>query len=727
MRTIIALSILIVLPAFLFAQSTTPLTKGMIITHSVLITRANYHLNADTSLQQPLIIIDGKNITVDFNQSVLQGSNDVDEPNKFYGLAVLIKKGSENIIIKNANIHGYKIAIMADSVNYLTIDKDNFSYNYRQHLHSNLEREDISDWMSYHHNENDEWLRYGAGIYLKDSRHCVIKNNKIINGQCGLMMTRCDSNQVYDNIFSFNSGVGIGMYRSSNNKIYHNNLDFNVRGFSFGKYYRGQDSAGILVFEQCNNNVFAYNSVTHSGDGFFLWAGQYTMDTGNGGCNDNVIYGNDFSYAPTNGVEVTFSRNDIEHNIIKGCDNGVWGGYSYNTKIISNKFYGNNTAIAIEHGRDNFIADNIFDSNKTAIKLWSRKSQPADWGYAQKRDTRSVNYSIISNEFTKNKIVFDIMGTDSLQITKNKNSDNATVYKVGERTTNVDKVSSSVSHEKSLNQTESIKNLKVSVMPPQNFPMGRNQMRITEWGPYNFEYPILWLNNIDSNGVYHFDVLAKTGKWKLLTSNGFTIIEQGANNFPSTILAKADTTVQNRFIRLQYNGAAFIDAFGKFHPTNKPYTFEYQEFKPLCKWNITFYAWDSLHDPIKNFDVFTDVFKRKPLYSTTLDKLDFTWWGSIGKELPADSFATIATTTMNLPEGDYTVGITDDDLAKVYMDGKPLIDAWNANYVDLDENTHHEVVVHLKGEHYFHVLHTEIGGIATLMFYIRPKRPLHND
>ena len=30
-----------------------------------------------------------------------------------------------------------------------------------------LDREDLSDWMSYHQNEKDEWLRYGAGISLR--------------------------------------------------------------------------------------------------------------------------------------------------------------------------------------------------------------------------------------------------------------------------------------------------------------------------------------------------------------------------------------------------------------------------------------------------------------------------------------------------------------------------------------------------------------------------------
>jgi parallel beta-helix repeat protein len=278
----------------------------------------------------------------------------------FTGLSILVKKGSKNITIKNAEIHGYKVAILADSVKNITIDNCDLSYNWRQHLQSNREREDISDWMSYHKNENDEWLRYGAAIYLKNCSQSFITNNIVTGGQCALMMTRCEKIQVNDNNFSFNSGIGIGLYRSSNNKIYHNRIDYNIRGVSFGKYNRGQDSAGILVFEQSSNNVFAYNTATHSGDGFFLWAGQTTMDTGLGGCNDNFIYGNDFSYAPTNGIEVTFSSNLIMKNILKDCDHGVWGGYSYETDITDNRFENNRIGIAIEHGQAMNIVLNSF-------------------------------------------------------------------------------------------------------------------------------------------------------------------------------------------------------------------------------------------------------------------------------------------------------------------------------------------------------------------------------
>jgi parallel beta-helix repeat protein len=228
-------------------------------------------------------------------------------------------------------------------------------------------------------------MRYGAAFYLKNCSNVTIKGCKATGCQNALLMTGCNDAVVYNNFFHYNSGLGIGLYRSSRNKIMHNFLDWNVRGYSHGFYERGQDSAGILLYEQSSNNLIAFNSVTHSGDGLFLWAGQTTMDTGEGGCNDNLIYGNDFSYAPTNGVEVTFSRNTIQGNMIQECTNGIWGGYSYQSKIMGNLIAKCKTGIAIEHGQNDTIARNLFMDDSTGIHIWARESQPADWGYAQKR------------------------------------------------------------------------------------------------------------------------------------------------------------------------------------------------------------------------------------------------------------------------------------------------------------------------------------------------------
>src|SRR6185295_9232910 len=165
--------------------------------------------------------------------------------------------------------------------------------------------------------------------YLDGVHGGDIRDNRIVQGMEGLMLTRSDSLRIWNNTIEFNSGVGIGLYRSSDNVIMHNRASYNVRGYSHGYFRRGQDSADLLMYEQSSHNVVAYNSMTHGGDGLFLWAGQSTMDTGKGGANDNLFYENDFSFAPTNGIEATFSRNAFMKNRVEGSDHGLWGGYSY--------------------------------------------------------------------------------------------------------------------------------------------------------------------------------------------------------------------------------------------------------------------------------------------------------------------------------------------------------------------------------------------------------------
>ena len=59
-----------------------------------------------------VIIIEGNNITVDFNNSVLKGSNAKKNPDEFFGVAILIK-GGKNITIKNLKAKGYKVALLA--------------------------------------------------------------------------------------------------------------------------------------------------------------------------------------------------------------------------------------------------------------------------------------------------------------------------------------------------------------------------------------------------------------------------------------------------------------------------------------------------------------------------------------------------------------------------------------------------------------------------------------
>jgi parallel beta-helix repeat protein len=719
------LFLLVFAPIFAHAQLA-ELKAGMKITTSLKMRGAVYALSAKEDFATPLIEITGENIVVDFNGATLRGSVDKQMPNEFYGLAILVK-GGKNITIKNLNAKGYKVAIMARDVEGLTIENCNLSYNYRQRLNSTQEKEDISDWMSYHQNEKDEWLRYGAAMYLRNCNKAVIKNNIVTGGQCALMLTQCNDGQVLRNNFSFNSAIGIGMYRSSGNVVMNNKLDWNVRGHSEGVYNRGQDSAAILVFEQCNNNAFAANSATHSGDGFFLWAGQYTMDTGEGGCNNNIIAFNDFSFAPTNGIEVTFSTNRIMGNKIEGCDHGIWGGYSFKSTIYKNEFLRNRIGIAIEHGQENEISGNSFAGNREAIRLWARKEQPKDWGYAQKRDTRSRDYKIMTNSFNRDSIVYNITNTSGITLAGNRKYNNRITFRLDSfSVANTDTSEENAMLDAIASQdTENLYPVSFdSIQLPADHPRGRKEIRITEWGPYDFRYPLVWRTNpLDTTGVLKFDIIGPPGSWKLVSSRGVDGISYTSGRVPYNITARRLPNHKGDiFIELEYTGAEITTRFGQVIPAGKPYRFAFRDARVPMAWRVKWFPFDSTNNPVKDVGLVNKVQNGLPVMTREVKDLNFAWWGGInadGKKLT--QFLTIAESEVELDRGEYELSVTWDDAARVLLDGKPILTEWNPSLYKFDESPNKTVKLKLGGRHTFRVEHAELGGFATISLKLKKR------
>lgn len=226
--------------------------------------------------------ITADNITIEFAQgSALRGApapNAVGAGgtpwNQLTGTGIRIN-GHKNVTIRNARVHGYKVGLFASVAHALTIDAGDFSDNFRQKLGSTPAAEDSNDWLWPHKNDANEWLtNYGSAIYLEDLDDATIKNVRIRRGQNGIILDRVNRARVFDNDASFLSGWGLALWRSSDNIITRNAFDFCVRGYSHTVYNRGQDSAGILAFEQSSRNLIAENSATHSGDGFFGFAGH---------------------------------------------------------------------------------------------------------------------------------------------------------------------------------------------------------------------------------------------------------------------------------------------------------------------------------------------------------------------------------------------------------------------------------------------------------------------
>ena len=702
----------------LSAQTTeTTIKKGDVITQSISVKKGNYYFGKMDSLAT-VLVVRGNNITIDFNGAVLSGSRPGEDPDKFEGIGIRIE-GGKNVILKNAVIRGFRVGVLADDADGLQLINNDLSFNFRQRLKSNRFKENLSDWQSYHHNDHDQWLRFGAGMYIKNSDNVVITGNNATDGQCALLMSLCNDAQIYNNNFSFNSGLGIGMYKSNRNTVMNNKIDWNVRGYSYGYYYRGQDSGGILIFDQCSNNVFANNSATHSGDGFFLWAGQETIDNGTGGCNDNLIYGNDFSYAPTNAVEVTFSRNKVIRNKLKESWHGIWGGFSYNTIIAGNEFGGNLAAISIEHGQDNIIQDNRFIADSIGVEIWAIPNRRADFGLMNKKDTRSRDYLISDNYFENVPLVYSIKNTQNVTLAGNKATGYRTLEKIDTLVTGLKRTGASTSYDyaaDSLHVASLLKDKKLeNPWLPSTHPIGKKKIMMTEWGPYNFEYPILWWTKTDADGTMYFDVEGPEGKWKVKKLEGVQLKSASSGSFPGKLVVKKKDLQNNRLdIRLEYNGAAFTDPFGVVVPKGKKYIFSHTDHSLPMQWNVSWYKFDSTNDPVKHPEAFQQLIAGKPLHTAQMNALDYDKVKGKFRDLPQSRFATVVETEVDAPKGTYRLGVTAGDIVKVYIDGKLVIDSWVPEAIKYDADYYKEAKVKLNGKHKISIVQAQYGWYGML-------------
>ena len=716
-----------------------------LITRSETISPRSYSLpGREVDAKQAAVTIRGNGITVDFQGAVLRGSLASTEPDARPGVGLRVE--GTNVTIKNARIHGFKVALWAKGVKGLKLVDCDLSYNWRQRLKSTREKEDLSDWMSYHQNERGEWLRYGAAAYLEDCDGYEIKRLRVTGGQNGVMLTRCNGGLIWNSDLRYNSSLGVGMYRSSNNRVMHNRIDYCVRGYSHGVYNRGQDSAGILVYEQSSKNLFAYNSVTHGGDGFFLWAGQSTMDTGQGGCNDNVLYGNDFSYATTNGVEATFSRNIIANNRMEDCWYGLWGGYSFDTLIAGNHFAGNGDAIAIEHGQNIRIFDNRMFGDETALHIWQNAEQDPSWGYPKKRDTRSQGYAIEGNTISANKTELEVRDTSGLVAKENLFSSlrakltgtNPGLRVVGNT---VEGLPTGILPEQvALNDLEEPatsravrgwsplesgspeaeryrpKRMTGGLWPSagSSTEVGRHTILMDEWGPYDGRSLRIWPTRRVERGREKFSLFGPKGRYRVVSSKGLKL-SATSGTVPGSVLVERTTGDAHRELILEYIGRETTDYRGVVTPAGKPSRAKWTEFRLPISWNVAFYRWDEELDATDARRHPKNPFTATPIQTLTSEELDWASNGAFFPGGPSDRFATRAEATVTL-DRDYDLALTADDGLRLWIDDRLALDEWH-----YQGPTSYTVKLS-KGAHRLRIEHFEIDGYAALQAKLVPRR-----
>lgn len=678
------------------AQDTVPFRPGMLITRSVRVAPGTYEAPAPTSTDSALIVVRGSDLVIDLTGVELRGIASDADPDLAAGVAVRVDGGS-HVTIRGGTIRGYRFGILARDTRDLRVLDVDLSYGWKPRLFSQLGHESLVDWLSFHDNEDRQWMRFGAAIYLEGVTGGEIRSVRAVQGMNGFLLTRTDSVVVRDSDASYNSGLGIGLYRSSHNTIVRNRFDYDVRGYSEGYYERGQDSAGLLLYEQSSHNVIAYNSATHSGDGFFLWAGNSTMDTGEGGANDNLLFFNDFSWAPTNAVEVTFSRNRIVGNYLRGSRYGVWGGYSFETEIVGNCFGGNRFGVAIEHGQDNRIAGNVFDGDSLAVSLWARPEQPADWGYPQHRDVRSRDHVIDGNVFRGVAERWRLERTGPHRFGFNP----VEAAAEGARCDPRELLGAAFD---SLAPDLPGVSAEIPASPRADLP--RSAIVVDEWGPWDGRSPKLWpLDTL--RGEVALRVRGPEGTWRIVDRRGVASVSAEAGAMGDTLVViPSPGTPGDWAVHLEYVGEATVSPRGVASPAGRAVPFSFERLEPFDPWQVHFFAWtDPARDPVVDPAAFERLLAGPPLLTRTESRLDYQWYGPTIDGLPQERWALEATSRVEVPEGEtWSLRTISDDAIRVWVDGALVIDHWDphgsmVDYADL-----------APGVHDLRVRHYQLGG-----------------
>ncbi len=368
-----------------YSQSYIPITNNLQIqSNSNIKFVAGAYSFTDTPADGVIQISGKQNIILDGDSCTVDGS-------LFQGYMIKINNSS-NIIIRNFDsVFGYKYAVYITNSSHITINGNEFCRN----------KVDSSGWI-------DVWANYnqalGGGVMMYQTRVCEIYDNVMTMQNDGVAMYHCDSVNIYNNDFSWNTSYGIRMFWTDTCHIYQNNCSHVNR-----PYTDPSDCAALLMIIS-NENLVEDNDLSWSGDGVFL--GQYGHSDIP---NNNRFYNNECSYSPHNAIEATFADGNIyKYNKCNYSDYGMWLGYSFNTIADSNEVIGNyESGIAIDRGFNNYLGYNQISGNPKGIELMEGSNIP---GYETQF---SHDYFIYNNLFSVNGIGLSSIKTERSHITGN--------------------------------------------------------------------------------------------------------------------------------------------------------------------------------------------------------------------------------------------------------------------------------------------------------------------
>lgn len=708
--------------------------------------------------------IDADNVSVRFVPgSELRGTPTGTPWDQLTGTGIRVG-GHRGVTIEGAAVHGFKCGLVATHADGLVVSGGDYSDNYRQHLKSTPTAEDGADWLFPHHNDETKWRdEYGGAVCVESSSGITVRDVRVRRGQNGIVLDRVNGSSIYDNDCSFLSGWGLALWRSSTNMVSRNAFDFCVRGHVEGVYNRGQDSAGILCFEQSSDNVFAENSVTHGGDCFFGFAGHEAIgetwmnrererlrkETGKEdvddlihppaelvrtlsplGCNRNLIVGNDLSYSPAHGIEMTFSEGNrfVRNRLVENAICGVWGGYSSGTLIAGNEFTGNGGmayglergAINMEHAADNLVVSNRFVNNKAGVHLWWNESALMKFPGVAGTEHGVTGNVIAGNWFEINRgVPFARLGADEKLVVLQLRGSHG-----GHVTNNV-----YTANEVRLSHPQAVEfavepgcePVTTGASPDFAWPAyealgkrhpfgarahlrGRGQILMDEWGPWDHASPL----------VRAVKAAPNEHAFELFGVKPPVTVEAIAGKV-TPVVVPGDPT------RLRLQGRLGVTAY-RVRLKAELFNRELAGTIVATEWKLKVFPWTATTDPRTNLPAWRQLADGPAAFAATVPALDFPYGGGgprtmkLSEEITArgpgnDHFGMIARTRLALPAGRWRLTTLSDDGVRVLVNGRPVLENWAWHGPTTDEAVFTQPK---SGDVDLVVEHFEIDGFATL-------------
>lgn len=763
-----ALAVFLIAPS---SPSATPLPRLVVTQSGTVVTQsAEIVIPPGTVLSDPdsqgALRVAADDVVLRFAPgSVLRGAEPGTAGDTLRGIGIRID-GRRGVRIEEARVHGYFNGLLATRADELVVDGGDYSANYRQRLRSTPEAEDGGDWLFPHHNDSRKWRdQYGGAVCVEESAGVVLRRLRIREGQNGILLDRVRDSRVYDNDASFLSGWGLALWRSSGNLISRNAFDFCIRGHVEGVYNRGQDSAGILAFEQCNHNLFIENSATHGGDGFFGFAGREALgevwmdeertrlrrETGTQdvdalirvppevaarfsalGCNGNVLLHNDFSYASAHGIEMTFSEHNVfaGNRLVENAICGIWAGYSSDTLIVSNDIAGNGgMAYGLERGGINAehasrlrIVGNTFRDNRCALHLWwdpdlALRRLPGVLG-----NDRGVTENLIAgNTFhltphppfqglrpEERLVVLHLRDDGQGNVRDNRYFGNTLRLehpqaREFELGLGCQPLTNGTVPHLSMPTAEAVGDTRP--VGARAHLRGRHQILMDEWGPWDHQRPLVRAVRGDAQQrVWEIFGVPEEPRWASATPGMVTRVERGENQ-TWRVTMKTEPGVTPYDLRL----------------TTPGWEHRLQGTLVAARWEVVFFSWTV--DPREDLEAWRAEARGPAAVTGVLNSLDLNYgWGgprdltALPPELrakapAADRFGMIARTRMRLPSGHWKFTVLSDDGVRVRVDDRVVVENWTWHGPTTDVG---RLVQETAAEVEIEVEHFEIDGYAVL-------------